>query len=249
MVIKKLWPLECKDRDYMADIYLTISQLEQIFASLTLTMLNILFDPTTQSTNKNSPVRISWATDGAPAWNISDDVTFVKVLPDNDDYNKIRDMEYTPITGDNANVNQAMSYTRVIRVIWTIYGPNSEDNAQEIRDQMFYQSIHDTLADNNLYMITEIDEPVRAPELYCNQWWERVDMSVRFNELVTRNITIPYIAEIPITMTTGSPNPSPGINPILNPIPLGTSNTPTTTTPSPNEPNTIEISNVTIKTN
>jgi hypothetical protein len=165
-------------------------------------MLNISFDPTAQSTDTNSPVRISWPADGAPAWKKTENVTFIKVLPDNDDYNKMRDMEYEPIVGDNVNVNQAMSYTRIIRIMWTFYGPNSEDNSQTIRDQLFYQSIHDTLANNNLYMIMDIDEPIRAPELYLNQWWERVDMSIRFNELVTRNTTVPYILTAPVIINT-----------------------------------------------
>lgn len=212
----------------MADTYLTITQLNSLFWSLTVQMLGL--DPLATATQNT--VRQSWPTDGAPAWNITDDVTFIKVLPADDDYNKIRDMTFTQI--DSANINQAMSYTRVLEIFWTIYGPNSEDTSQTIRDQLFYDSIHDVLAANNLYMITEIDEPIRAPELFEKRWWERVDMRVKFNELITRNITIPAVATVPITVLTGSLNPPP------------TTNTTIPSTPIPGEPTTIEDVNINI---
>jgi len=183
----------------MADNYLTIYQLNSIFWNLTVQMLGL--DPT--ATPTQSIIRQSWPTDGAPAWEITETITFVKVLPADDDYNKIRDMVWTEI--DDTTMNQNMSYTRVIEVFWTIYGPNSEDVSQFIRDQLFYDPIHDALAANNLYMITEIEEPVRAPELYSTRWWERVDLHVKFNELISRNITIPAVAEVPIAVFASTP--------------------------------------------
>lgn len=210
------------------DIYLTIAQLNSIFWTATVQMLGL--DPTATATQ--SSVRQSWATDGAPAWEIDETITFIKVLPADDDYNKIRDMTWTEI--DDATMNQAMSYTRCLEIYWTIYGPNSEDVSQTIRDQLFYDTIHDLLAINNLYMITEIEEPVRSPELFEKRWWERVDMHVKFNELITRNITISSVAEVPITVMTGTTDPQP------------TTNTTIPSTPIPGEPTTVEDVNINI---
>ncbi len=47
-------------------------------------------------------------------------------------------------------------------------------------------------------------EPVRAPELFQSQWWERVDMYADFNELIVRNITIPVINQVPVIANIGS---------------------------------------------
>jgi len=192
----------------MTDLYLTISQLNQIFYNLTITMLGL--NPTS-FTNKYQPVRISWASDGQPGWNQFEDVAFIRVIPRDDEYNRIRDMTFTQI--DSQNINQAMSYTRVIEVFWTLYGPNSEDNLQTIRDNLFYDSNHDTLMNNNLYMVMDVPEPKRLPEFFESKWWERVDFSVSFNELVTRNITIPYVKQVPIIFYPSTPT---GATPIIN---------------------------------
>lgn len=226
----------------MSDKYLTISQLNSIFWNITVQMLGLdINNPAT-----NSAVRISWPIDGAPAWQITDNVTFIKVLLDDDEYNRIRDVEYINIPNDTNNITQATSYTKVLRIMWTFYGPDSEDRSQTIRDQLFYQDIHDTLSLNDIYMITDVVEPVRAPEFYDTRWWERVDMFVRFNELITRNITIPVINEVNVYGTTGTTNPLPTINPILAPIPPNTPSTPIPTTPIPGQPNTILNVNIDI---
>lgn len=181
----------------MDDLYLKIQQLNSIFWTLTVQMLGL--DPTLPETN--SAVRISWPKDGAPAWKIDDDVCFIKVVPQDDEYNRIRELEYTNIEGDDLNVNQAMSYTRVLRLMWAFYGPNSEDNAQTLRDQLFYQDIHDALVPYNIYMITDIVEPIRSPEMYETRWWERVDIHVEFNELITRYKVVPCINNVNIYTT------------------------------------------------
>jgi hypothetical protein len=184
----------------LADIYLTLAELEQLFANLTITMLNIDFDPTAESTSENSPVRISWPTDGAPAWQITDDVNFVRVIPVDNDYDKIRDVSYSYLS--DSSLNKATSRTRVFQVIWTVYGPNSFTNAETIRDSLFDDIAHDTLAQNNIYMITDVPEITRAPEQFANQWWERCDLSVMFNGLIVKNTTVSSVASIPIVVST-----------------------------------------------
>jgi hypothetical protein len=226
----------------MADKYLTISQLNSLFWDLTVQMLDLdINNPATQSA-----VRISWPIDGAPAWEITDNITFIKVLFDDDEYNRIRDVEYIDIVGDTNNVTQSTSYTKVLRIMWSFFGPDAEDRAQTIRDQLFYQDIHDVLAINDIYMITDVVEPIRAPELYETRWWERVDMFVRFNELITRNITVPVINEVNIYTTSGTTNPPPMIDSFIAEIPVNYSGIPIPATPVPGQPNTILNVNIDI---
>ena len=136
-------------------------------------------------------VRVSWPTTGAPAWKITEDVAFLRVIESDDKYNRQREDKFVGLDADNGT--NIMRFTRVMQVFWTFYGPNSFENAQAIRDQMFYQDYHDILANSNLYLIPDIVSPVRAPELFQGQWWERTDLNMRFNELVSKDLTIPYI--------------------------------------------------------
>ena len=79
-------------------------------------------------------------------------------------------------------MNQETTYTRVIRCVWSIYGPNSFDNGQTTRDRLFDGDIRGTLAASNLYPKTNVIAPVRVPEYFQGQWWEREDFSVQFND-------------------------------------------------------------------
>ena len=160
------------------DIYLTIAQLNTLFQTLVMTMIGL--DPAV-STSAYA-VRISWPTGGAPSWKNTEDICFLRIVEKDDEYNRQREAKF-----DAARLNQITTYTRVIEVSFVFYGPNSFDHAQTVRDQIFYQKNHDTLALQNIYLIPDIHSPKRAPELFQGNWWERTDMSMDFNELIVRN--------------------------------------------------------------
>ena len=169
----------------MADTILTLNELGELFYDLIVAMIG------------GSPaidVRRSWPAGGAPAWGITDDVIFFNESEDDNPINRQRDVVVSnrgsPYTDD---LNQASAYTRYLRVGFVFYGPNSLGNSQVVRDFMFYQTHRETLAKNNIYLIPDTVAPKRAPEIFQGQWWERVDMSMNFNELVIRNLTIPAI--------------------------------------------------------
>ena len=44
-----------------------------------------------------------------------------------------------------------------------------------------------------MYFVPDTVAPVRAPELFQGSWWERCDMSTRFNEGINRDLTVPFI--------------------------------------------------------
>jgi len=64
---------------------LKISELENLFQDLTCSILNL---------DKDRQVRISWPTEGAPAWSITDDVLFIRVVPVDNMYNRQRERRY-----------------------------------------------------------------------------------------------------------------------------------------------------------
>lgn len=90
-------------------------------------------------------------------------------------------------------VTKITNYTRVWEVYFTVYGPNSFDNARKIRSRLFDQDIHDQFAQSQLYWVTDPPAPRRVPEFKDEQWWERVDFTARFNEFVTETYTAPVV--------------------------------------------------------
>ena len=137
-----------------------------------------------------SLVRIGWQQRGQPAFLITDDVTFIRVIEEDDLYNRQRDFKYFPDQSDPTSVVELTTYTRVWGVFWTVYGPSSFDNARKIRSSLYTQAFHDFYAGLNLYMVMDVAAPRRVPELRGGQWWERVDFYARFNEQVTEAPTV-----------------------------------------------------------
>jgi hypothetical protein len=171
---------------------LLLSQLESLFQSLTSQILG---------TTDPSAVRVGWNQQGAPGWAIGSDVTFL--LLNYSDNQITRQMETTYAESSSTDATASLTYQVVIRAEWTLYGPNSFDHADLIRSSLFQEPYKTTLAQSNLALITDIMMPVRAPELYNGQWWERSTFYAEFNELVTRTSSVPYIQTAPVTTESG----------------------------------------------
>jgi len=209
----------------MADTYNALLRLNMLFQVLTMEMLGLISVRTNdviaeltlsqggtlllsqggslllnqeELSDAASTIRISWQSQGQPAWKITDDVSIISVTEKDSEYNKPREIVRTEKDDDNANF--AMSKTRVLTVSWTFYGPNAYDNAQLISDYIFMDAHRSTLAENNIYLIPDITSPVRVPELFQTQWWERTDLKMNFNELIIRNVTVPYLKSSEITV-------------------------------------------------
>lgn len=187
----------------MADNILTTKQLEDFFQSLTMIILGIpSVDPGTQKPINQDRVRIDWPTGGAPAWKISEDIVFLQVTTAGDPYIQQRNVSYQ----QNADeLNRKVSYTRVHSVQWIVYGPNSTENAESIRNGIYLPDSKVSLGAKKLYLVTDVDPVTRLPELFNGQWWQRADVSARFNELVTRSAAVPSIlgTQIVIKSDTG----------------------------------------------
>jgi len=193
------------------DIYLTLSQLNTLYQSLTLSMLGMdeavaawqayLDDPVGDPpVNPYYSVRLSWPTDGAPAWKLVENICFLQIIEVDDIFNRLRDTAW-----DGLTETLETSYTRILSCKWTFYGPNSYDNALTIRDKVFLPQYHDILAAQSIYLIPDIRAPLRMPELFASQWWERTDLVIHFNSLVTRNSILYAIKSAEVSVTTETP--------------------------------------------
>ncbi|EKQ56270.1 MULTISPECIES: hypothetical protein [unclassified Clostridium] len=174
----------------MSDQILILKELEDFFASITYMILGL--DPTLKE-NKGK-VRLAWPKDGAPSWKIDDDICFLRITPIDDRQARQLNIIYSPDEEDKDYLKKKTGYTRVHKIDWTFYGPNSYDNADLIRYSILEPHLYkETFKEKNLFIITDVPMPTRLPELYNGQWWERTDFSATFNEAVIRETKIPYI--------------------------------------------------------
>ena len=189
-----------------ADIALTPDAVNKLLQSVTLTMLGV---PSTQQ-NPFYLVRTEWPTTGQPDWSRTEDICFVRGVEEDDEYDKVLDRNNSVIDGET--LQQTDTRTRVWKFSWCLYGPNSFDRTRLIRKGLMSDEAHDSFADNNLYLIPDLPAPVRAPELFNSEWWERVDFFARFNELVTEYTTVESVASVEVITevasgSTDEPNP------------------------------------------
>jgi hypothetical protein len=172
----------------MATAPLVPAQIEATFQAITLSLgLQLSYAPPGSIGADPPPsqnyygVRIGWEQEGQPFQQITEDIAYLRCYEVDDQYNRVRDLIYST----NLPYTETWKFTRVWETYWSIYGPNSFDNARIIRSSMWLQSVHDMFASANLYWVTDAGAPVRAPELMDGQWWPRTDFHARFNELVT----------------------------------------------------------------
>ena len=186
----------------MADINLTLREFENLMQEVIATITGL---------DANANVRVSWPSGGAPAAGIEDDIVFIQCYEVDSPINREREQIYTEVMSPS-EFNMATNYTRVMQVGVILYGDNSFENAQAIRDNMFYPEIRLLMSRNNLYLVHDIPAPRRVPELFNDQWWKRVDMTMRFNELVVRNVSVPIIESMEVIVRNSDGNEIADIN-------------------------------------
>lgn len=181
----------------MTDTILSKDQIEDFFQNLTLQILGV--DP--NSPSSQSRVRIEWPKNGYPGWKIDEDIAFLLVTYDDDAITRQMDVNYAPL--DEYQANHLLSYTRVVRVSWTCYGPNSFNDIDTIRSSLYIPKYKELIKANNLALILDVPNPMRSPELFNGQWWDRSSFYARFNEKVTRTSAVPYITGSDVQVVKG----------------------------------------------
>ncbi|MCR8981644.1 hypothetical protein [Brevibacillus laterosporus] len=167
----------------MTDTALLLAEIEDIFWNCTIKLLGL--DPEMKESQKR--IRIGYSAEGAPAWKRDENVGFILVSLANDPYTQQVEISYNKTSETTAD--HVSSYTRVIQVSWTFYGPSSFDDADKVRAGLY----RSPLLFSPLHLVTNVPSSLRLPELFGGQWWERSTLTARFNEKVVRSSTVNYI--------------------------------------------------------
>lgn len=185
----------------MADVVIKLKELEEVFWSITMLMLGL--DPESEDEKEISKVRTSWPTDGAPAWEIDEDICFLSITPRDDLINRQRNIRHEEA---GENLKRITEYTKVINCSYILYGPNSYDNAEFLQHALFLPEYKEIFNKSYLYLIPDVPAPIRAPEFFNGQWWERSDFEASFNLYVRREQIVDYIEDIEIKFINGKEN-------------------------------------------
>lgn len=165
----------------------TIKEFEDTMFPLIVSMLGWEED-----TDK---VRIGWQQDSTPEFGIDENYIFVSALPVEDDISKHNDVS-TEETSPGLNLIK--SFTRVMEMNLVAYGPEATKNLTTIRFGYYRDIISHQLAKEEIFLVTDIPSVKRLPELFQGRWWERADLRIRFNELVTVTEAINNIESVEV---------------------------------------------------
>lgn len=175
---------------------LTDDQMFALWQPLTCDMLGLAsIDPSRQFT-----VRKAWQSAGAPAWKIDENIISIRCTLTNNWYDKVRDVIATK--NSDVSVISNIEYTRVWSIRFIGYGPNIFDMIRLVRSALLLDWTHDTLAVSSLYVMTELGTPLRNPELFEGQYWERTDLEIELYEQVNETLIAPSIASVEILLET-----------------------------------------------
>lgn len=180
----------------MSDQYLTLTQLEDLFQTLTVSMLG---------GSPPADIRISWQSDGAPAFTFTDNVGFIRITEEPNYYNIAREVKYFDVSSPDGLLRE-ISYTRVIKVRWVFYGPLAYENASLIREAIYYQENHNILAEQKIYHVVDDAHPIRMPENFQGRWWNRYDIEMFFYEQIIRSTEVGYVKSVDVTIIQESNN-------------------------------------------
>lgn len=109
------------------------------------------------------------------------------------------------ITAPNSDltlVTQKIQYVRNLRFIWQTYGDDGFEWADTLRIRLFDSDIQTLLSAQGISLIPDIPAPVYIPEKIGQQWYKRYDLYAKFNQLVTRETTLPALANADIIIET-----------------------------------------------
>lgn len=189
----------------MAEFIKTIKEMEDIFR---IAVLNI-FQISPNSKEGQSRVRFPWGSGfenksgSMPVWKRDEDVCIIYELPQDDAYNRQRDISYKNHE-NGMDIIRIDEHTDVHYLMFVNYGPNAYEFARDLRDGLNRESIKELFKKNNFFPVPDFPAIKRVPELINGQWWNRVDFTAVFYEYVRREETIKTIENVNIEATAVS---------------------------------------------
>ena len=176
---------------------LTLKELQDIYWRQLMILLG--HDP--DSKKQQDQVRLAYQEDSQPFHEYDRNICYYYIQAADDPINRQIDTRYSPL--DETKTQQINSYNRVITLDIILYGPDAYDQAVLLRMDLLEPTLNWDLAAKGLYIIPDIAEPQQMWEPYNNKWWPRVDMQVRYNNLVTdERHTVNYLSSADITVVS-----------------------------------------------
>ena len=176
---------------------LTLKELQDIYWRQLMILLG--HDP--DSKKQQDQVRLAYQEDSQPFHEYDRNICHYYIQATDDPVNRQIDTRYHPV--DETKTQQVSSYNRVITLDITLYGPDAYDRAVLLRMDLLEPTLNWDLAAKGLYVIPDIAEPQQMWEPYNNKWWPRVDMQVRYNNLVTdERHEVHYLTAADITVVS-----------------------------------------------
>ena len=146
-------------------------------------------------------VRTTYNTDGQLAFTINDDVVIMSLEEADDMYGNYRQYVERPVGDINYRDHVG---TRVWDVRLTAYGPNSHTNLDLIRSGVLTHTSMRILSPKDVFVVPTIPRIQRSPEQFNGQWYERSDMTIRYNELYVYEENVGRTDTVVIQSITGS---------------------------------------------
>lgn len=176
---------------------LTLKELQDIYWR----QLMILLGHSPEDDRQQDLVRLAYQEDSQPFHDYHRNICYYYVQAADDPINRQIDTRYNPI--DDTKTQQINSYNRVITLDIILYGSDAYDRAVLLRMDLLEPTQNWDLAAKGLYIIPDIAEPQQMWEPYNNKWWPRVDMQVRYNNLVTdERHTVNYLSSADIAVVS-----------------------------------------------
>ena len=176
---------------------LTLKELQDIYWR----QLMILLGCNPDDKKQQDLVRLAYQDNSQPFHDYHRNICYFYVQAADDPINRQIDTQYNPI--DDTKTGQINSYNRVITLDIILYGPDAYDRAVLLRMDLLEPTLNWDLAAKGLHIIPDIAEPQQIWEPYNNTYWPRVDMQVRYNNLVTdERHTVNYLSSADINVVS-----------------------------------------------
>lgn len=127
-------------------------------------------------------IRVAYADEPAPSWKHNDDVIAFYINPVQAEY--AEDYFETLTTHDDF-LDRSTTFTDVVQVIISCYGPHSREFAKKIQVYIQKSDYRIYMARIGAYPVLKAPSPRYVPYEYNKQWWQRTDLELTFNVKTT----------------------------------------------------------------
>lgn len=178
---------------------LSLQEINSIFYKALMGALG--YDPGSWDTSSKPPVRQMYSTEGAPDWNLTDDVLFFYAsnVPDSDLNQQVDEVWEE----DGRDLIRKDYMTRVLSLSLIAYGPHAYDHLVQIKHAFLSGS--KPLRDNGLFLVPEGAQPQAVPEFFQGCWWMRSDLTLTFNNQMDFTEEVKAIEQVPTHIDANKP--------------------------------------------